>query len=612
MTALINLPRAAWKRQPSGLVSVDLANPANRDLALLVTPSMRINAVNQSLLTIAGTRLHISSLGRSYGFSSVLGIGSTDKLDTVVNKNLSQKSVFIIALRNGAGGNTLGRLIDGPGFRIYNNDSFSGYVIESNFSENAQGDYSARQNDGGFFRLTITHNGQAGVAHKFYNSGIAASSTVFSSGLGTVNSGLGTYVIGNRDGLDRVWDGAINLVAVWSRVLSDTEIISINQNPWQLFKPAPSRFYLIPSSGGATTYTTTLSIDALIQRAGLTQSTSIDALLQSAFSTSLSLDSLVAAVQSKTLSLDALLQIVGTRTVSVDALLQAAKSGTVSIDSLVQMTLAQSLSLDALIMAASTSSAAVSLDALIQAFQTAGISLDALLSTAGMQSVGLDALLQSGKTGSISLDGLIQAIQTKTLSLDALLSQSMNTAAVMDALIQSSKTGAVSLDALITWSSVTTIFTGLDALIQAIQSKTISLDALLQKTYTSPLALDAYVALTQVKTVSLDALLQSTKSGVISLDAILQMTKNAMVSFDALIQAAKTGVISLDAILVFATQASVLLDAYVQKTLARGVGLDAIIGSIADMILPTGRVITVPASDRFVFVTHSDRVIQIQ
>lgn len=567
MTALINLPRAAWKRQPSGLVSVDLANPANRDLALLVTPSMRVNAVNQSLLTIAGTRLHISSLGRSYGFSSVFGIGSTDKLDTVVNKNLSQKSVFIIALRNGDGGNNLGRLIEGPGFKIYNNNSFFGYAIESDFSGNDQVDYSARQNDGGFFRLTITHNGQAGVAHKFYNSGIAASSTVFSSGSGTVNSGLGTYVIGNRGGLDRVWDGAINLVAVWSRVLSDTEIISINQNPWQLFKPAPSRFYLIPSSGGATTYTTTLSIDALIQRAGLTQSTSIDALLQSAFSRSLSLDSLVAAVQSKTISLDALLQIVGTRTVSIDALLQATKTSAVSVDALVQMTLSQSLSLDALIVAASASSASTDLDALIQALKTAGI------------------------------------------SLDALLSQSKTATAVIDALIQASKTGAVSLDALITGASSASVFTGLDALIQAIQSKTISLDALLQKTYTSPLALDAYVALTQVKTVSLDALLQSMKSGVISLDAILQMTKTAMVSFDALIQAAKTGVISLDAILVFATQASVLLDAYVQKTLARGVGLDAIIGAIADMILPTGRVITVPASDRFVFVTHSDRVI---
>lgn len=372
----------------------------------------------------------------------------------------------------------------------------------------------------------------------------------------------------NRNVRNSFTNGTGVVLYAYARIPKTLDIEALSANPWQLFDTSLSRFYLIPSSSGSTSQP--VSIDALIQRAGLTQSTSIDALLQSAFSRSLSIDGLIAAVQTGVISLDALLQIVGTRTLSVDALLQAAKTGVVSVDALVQMTLTQAISMDALIVAASASLASTDLDALIQSLKTAGI------------------------------------------SLDALLSQSKTATAVMDALIQASKAGTVSLDAIIAVASSTTVFVGLDALIQAIQSKTLSVDALLQKTYTNPLSLDAYVALTQIKTVSLDALLQNTKTGVISMDAILQMTKTAMVSFDALIQAAKTGVISLDAILVFATQASILLDAYVQKTLAQGVGLDAIIGAIADMILPTGRVITVPASDRFVFVTHSDRVIQIQ
>ncbi len=610
MVALLNMPRAAWKRQPNRPLQVNWNNPLTNQLILLTDLLQGREVVSQTSMTKVGTKNVVRSDGRSLGFLSPYGVGATDRVVTSLNAPLNQFSTFNLFLRNGAGGNNLGRIFSSSFTQIYNVGTEYHYLVV--FSTTTGVWIMPRLFDGQFLNILTTHDASATANDpKIYINGQSVSLMRYASPGGTAIGFTGVFCVGNIDAGTRGWDGLIKLNVVWGRVLSPFEVKELSTNPWQLFAPAPSRFILIPSIGGATTYTDTLSIDALIQRAGLTQSTTIDALLQSAFSTSLSLDSLIAAVQSETLSLDALLQIVGTRTVSVDALLQAAKSGTVSIDSLVQMTLAQSLSLDALIMAASTSSAAVSLDALIQAFQTAGVSLDALLSTARMQSVVLDALLQSGKTGSISLDGLIQAIQTKTLSLDALLSQSMNTAAVMDALIQSSKTGAVSLDALITGSSATTIFTGLDALIQAIQSKTLSVDALLQKAYTSPLALDAYVALTQVKTISLDALLQSTKTGALSLDAIIQMTKTTMLSFDALIQAAKTGILSLDAILVFATQASVLLDAYVQKAVLRGVGLDAIIGAIADMVMPTGRVVAVPASDRWVFVTPSDRFIQV-
>lgn len=616
MAELIGMPSAAWRRQPQGPVAINWKHPLTNGLKILLwwNGKQWIDLCGLQNRGIHSQAITVTNIGFAPLFN-----GQTDVYYSINSPAPPLTLVSMVRCNSLA----LPRTAVGVGSTTVNNTYYQlGINTDGTVRAVARAPVYVAANTtqsietGKWFDIAAVYH-TTSLRYAAINGKLSAAETT-SVILSPDRFSVGTAY--RPAGFIDAFSGELLLPALYNRALSSNELAARAENPWQLFAPAPSRFYLIPSGGSSPT--SQISIDALIQRAGLTQSTSIDAFLQSAFSRSLSLDSLIAAVQAETISLDALLQIVGTRTVSVDALLQAAKSDVISIDALVQMTLAQSLSLDALIVAMGSASSSTNLDALIQSLKTAGISLDALLSTSAMQSVLLDALLQSSKTSFVSLDGLIQAaemqtlsldalvqaVQSGTISLDALLSKSNISTIVIDALIQSSKTGAVSLDALITGASSASVFTGLDALIQAIQAKTISLDALLQKSYTSPLALDAYVALTQVKTMSLDALLQSTKSGVISLDAILQMTKTAMVSFDALIQAAKTGVISLDAILVFATQASVLLDAYVQKTLARGVGLDAIIGAIADMILPTGRVITVPASDRFVFVTHSDRL----
>ena len=555
MSALINLPRAAWKRQPSMETRLDLSQVR----ASSYVGGIPISAVLLSTGQIAGGAFQ--EFGRNSNGNAWKTQASSNTYWTLPVGKETTRSLTMI---------WQGVLIT-AGFPILRDKTPTGGTI---LLANEAGKYDVRLGginyaEAGNWAFNTTQtivvtSGLAGV-RLFANGQLIISSATLPTSAIPVTP---WHLCKNGDNL-QFSKAETNLFLILPVPLPDPLAQGVSANPWQLFKPIQRRFYLIPSSGGATTYTDTLSIDALIQRAGLTQSTTIDALLQSAFSRSLSLDGLIAAVQTGVISLDALLQIVGTRTVSIDALLQATKAGTVSVDALVQMTLSQSLSLDALIVAASASSASVSLDALIQSLKTAGV------------------------------------------SLDALLSKSMSATSVIDALIQASKAGTVSLDAIITGASGTAIFVGLDALIQAIQSKTLSLDALLQKTYTNILSLDAYVALTRVQSVSLDALIQASKTGVVSLDALIQMTRTVTVSFDALIQSAKTGVISLDAILVFATQASVLLDAYVQKAVLRGVGLDAIIGAIADMVMPTGRVVAVPASDRWVFVTPSDRFIQV-
>lgn len=568
MAHLIRMPRAAWRRQPQTGFNVNVAD--FNSLVYLFTPEggSFVDHLSRKTLTPTGAlnnNPYDKGLFRSYNgvyMDRSMNL-SIPTVSSVINNQYSfgillattyttsdryyfseaSTSTNYLGVRNGDGADKIQASFGGANNYIYTAPGF---------------------HDGNFKFVFLLRKNSNDKRLYVDNTMVGQNTTASPPPTGYQHIGVGGL---NRNSSELITTSKIALLVGFQSFIDEATIKELVENPWQLFQPRPARFILIPSGGGGSS---AFSIDALIQRAGLTHSTSIDALLQSAFSRSLSIDGLIAAVQTGVISLDALLQIVGTRTVSMDALLQAAKTGAVSVDALVQMTLAQSISLDALIVAASASAASVSLDALIQSLKTAG------------------------------------------LSVDALLSKSMSAAAVMDALIQASKTGAVSLDAIITGASSASIFVGLDALIQAVQSRTLSVDALLQKAYTNALSLDAYLSLTRVQSVSVDALIQATKSGAVSVDALIQMTRMATVSFDALIQAAKAGAISLDAILVFATQASVLLDAYVQKTLSAGVGLDAIIGAIADMILPTGRVVSIPSSDRWVFVTHADRFIQVQ
>lgn len=59
----------------------------------------------------------------------------------------------------------------------------------------------------------------------------------------------------------------------WGRRLSAFEQYEIYQNPWQLFKPRPARFILIPSSGGVITL--------IVQDAGHSHSVEVPSLVQS-------------------------------------------------------------------------------------------------------------------------------------------------------------------------------------------------------------------------------------------------------------------------------------------------------------------------------------------
>jgi hypothetical protein len=425
--------------------------------------------------------------------------------------------------------------------------------------------------------------------------------------------------------------------------------------------------FSIAGTAGATTNTSTTSINALVQKTGITATSSLSALLQKSFSGNVGIDSLIASVKSGDISIDALLQATNkSATVSVDGLVQAVKTGAVSIDAavaiivavtsgvdaLLQSSFNATAGLDAIVSGSSTVTASLdgliqsgksttalidallqagylsqididaiiakafsstaSIDALLQAVATTSTGLDAILSGGISASVVLDALLQAGAVSTASIDALLQKSLSSTVSLDAFVQGSASAVASLDALVQATKTSALSMDAIIVSAGQALATTSLDGLLQAIKSGALSLDAMIAVPVAGATAgLDALLSVTGVSTVSIGALLQAAKTGIISIDGLIQSAKTAQVSIDGLVQAAKAGTTSLDSLVGIIGSSIVSLDAIIQKSRASGIFLDAIIGLISAIIMPTGRVISIASTDRSIVISETDRFIVI-
>ena len=423
----------------------------------------------------------------------------------------------------------------------------------------------------------------------------------------------------------------------------------------------------VKGSAGATTNTSTTSINALVQKTGITATSSLSALLQKSFSGNVSIDSLVAAIKSGSLTLDSLIKAVDKNsTTSVDGLIQAVVTGAVSIDaaiavilasttgidSLLQKAFASTTSLDAILSGGSSVSASLdgllqsgksttalldallqagylsqasidafiadsfnatsSLDALVKKGLSTSAVLDAIISGGSAATVSLDAFLQAGFVSSASIDGLLKKSASSTISADALIKGSRSAVAALDGLVQGAKTGTLSLDAIIVSAGEALATTSLDGLVQALKSGSLSLDAMVAVPMAGTTAgLDALLFVTGTDTVSVDALLQAVRASILSIDGLVQSAKTAQVSIDGLVQSARTGTVSLDAVVGVIGSAAISLDGILQKSRASGVFIDAIIGLISAIIMPTGRVISIAPTDRFIVISETDRFIVI-
>lgn len=226
----------------------------------------------------------------------------------------------------------------------------------------------------------------------------------------------------------------------------------------------------------------TTTLDALVQRTGLAQPSTLDALVQAQFQASLGTDALVQAVKQNQLSLDALVQLLGnSRQISIDALVQAVKENQLSLDSFVYAVLASSVGLDAIVEPTPAGEGVVI------------VSLDALLQNVGLaSSIGLDAYVGQLLSGQISIDAFVQATGTSSIGLDAIV----GVAAF----------GVVSLDSLIQFVGVQ-VETSIDALVSTVRSGQVSFDAIVSLLGSTVNQLDAVIQATMSRPTSLDAII---------------------------------------------------------------------------------------------------------
>ena len=256
-------------------------------------------------------------------------------------------------------------------------------------------------------------------------------------------------------------DAYFEYIYVWDRVLSAQEFKLINEDPYQIFKPAIDITYFTSTAGvGATTITTTL--DAILKK-----------------------------TQSKTTTLDAILKQVQTLTTDLDSILKKTQTKTTTLDSTLQKT------------------------------QTKTTTLDAVLEGGGTKTTTLDSILQKTQTKTTTLDSILQKTQSKTTTLDGILQKLQTKNTTLDSILKKTFELTTTLDAVLTTPGAKLITTNLDSILQKTIEVTTTVDAILRKTFSKTTSLDSYLKARKLLTTSIDAALKGTQSATITIDAIL-------------------------------------------------------------------------------------------
>jgi hypothetical protein len=240
----------------------------------------------------------------------------------------------------------------------------------------------------------------------------------------------------------------------------------------------------------------TISIDAALNKVGLTGASSVDAFLKKLGASSASLDAALLAFATNTLGVDAILFAPAGEQqlyVSIDALLnRVGLTGSSSLDALLQkLSLTRAASIDAFLQAAYTRT--LGIDGIVSKAYYETPSLDALAQKTQEEPSALDALLnRTGAMLTVSADAFLSAALSGAASLDGYLYREVIATAVADALLQAGYSGAASLDAILQGLGQMEIIALFDALLHATGlERPASFDAFLYRRLSRTPALDA-------------------------------------------------------------------------------------------------------------------------
>jgi len=615
MAGLIGMPRAAWKRQPSGPVRIDYQNPLAAGLRVFVTHcagkmvewvKMHTVSTDTSIPTVSPLGVSrdytnqqtIINSDDSYNILGPITIATYARVDALTNygqiitSGLGTTTNLPFEFRVGrtATDGKIGFIRSNAGYRIW---AYPADIISA-------GDrtfFGVRQPSGG---IEITP--EAFVRSTYYTM-----SSVSGTGTGTPTAGNGNLYIGKRsDGLTYL-DGAILYVAAWARALRNEELSLFQENPWQLFSPRVPLFYSIPS-GGATTHDSALTFAYIASiypsvnarfNAGLTLSTLAGAMSgpSAQFNSALTLDTNVSITLQRALTALATVQMDMTVGQSVSALNAAVAAITESISCsytssvtanlLAGLSLAISQGLLSSTSATLNKALTLALNATLTPSSTAGyatqFSLLTTLQTALNAALSTSATLTLPAIFTVTIDGERFGINDLVLALNVQTGISTTATAILSAQL------TLATQLLATPAGVGSFRTALTLANQ--------LNALFTtgNAITSSLSLAVSLALADAAAISL--------GGSLELGAVLSQVQSALAAFQA--------DLTLPTTLAAPITGGLAMDDEISLVWTLRTNLD---GAFFEIIvtLSTGRLVVIQSSERLISIQANERLIFIQ
>ena len=241
--------------QPQGSLQINWGNPlaqglsaafdlqSSRDLITQATPS-----VNTSTRTARNQKVgRAFSAGTNTQFPHRSNFALTGQMTALVVMDINALSDYTAIIAKQATATTY-NIYE---FRAANTTSGNLSLVEGSATDYAIWDSPSSIISAGFSGVvgfTRDTNVAATGTRNFYANGRKFSSSLTRSMTGNIaDDGLSPVYLGTRaDGVTKL-NGNIYLTALWSRVLSDSEITSFSNNPWQIFAPS-SLAYLSSSA----------------------------------------------------------------------------------------------------------------------------------------------------------------------------------------------------------------------------------------------------------------------------------------------------------------------------------------------------------------------------
>lgn len=183
------------------------------------------------------------------GFGATHGGGTSDRIESALTAHANQRTYALWTYRAGAGGGSLGRMIDKRSgadpeveLMLLSNAAPVVYQFVRVFSV-AVGrwdrDVTLDCPVNEWHHIVFTFDSSADTNDPvMYIDGVLAALTEANTPSGTANTNTSPYVIGNRASDNaRNWDGQLAEFAVWDRILSTGEIAALGKGYSPLFFP---------------------------------------------------------------------------------------------------------------------------------------------------------------------------------------------------------------------------------------------------------------------------------------------------------------------------------------------------------------------------------------